>query len=85
MKMFQKALALAAAASMVATPVMAQSAASPPSAAPVQRAGPNVDGNELAGGNIFVPALAALIILLGILTATGVLFGDDDDEDPVSP
>ncbi|WP_129792980.1 hypothetical protein [Sphingosinicella sp. CPCC 101087] len=82
--MFQKALVLATAASMVATPVMAQSAVSPPTAAPVQRAGASVDGNELAGGNLFAPALAALIILLGILTATGVIF-DNDGEDPVSP
>jgi hypothetical protein len=40
--------------------------------------------SQLAGGNWFPPALFALIVLGGVLLATGVIF-DDDDDTPFSP
>ena len=81
--MLRHAFALAAAASMAAAPALAQSATTPSAVTPVDRSGAAVDGSPLRGGSYFAPALAALIVLLGILTATGVIF--DDDDRPVSP
>ena len=70
---FKKAsVAAMLAASMVATPVLAQSAAALSVAAP---AGATVsDANDVRGG-FLVPAIAIVAIILGILAATG---GDGD-------
>jgi hypothetical protein len=81
--MLNKVVAAAAAASIATAPALAQSASSPSAPASVDRAGAAVEGSQLRGGSYFAPALAALIVLLGVLTATGVIF--DDDEKPVSP
>ncbi|MGQ0660969.1 hypothetical protein [Sphingosinicella sp.] len=50
--------------------------------APAARAGESTEGSALEGGSWLPPLLAGLIVLGGILMATGVLF---DDDDPVSP
>jgi hypothetical protein len=70
---FKKAsVAAMLAASMVATPVLAQSAASLSVAAP---SGAEVsDASDVRGG-FLVPAIAVVAIILGILAAVG---GDDD-------
>ncbi len=74
--------ALAAISTLTAAaPAIAQADAL--SAAPAVRAGESTEGSALAGGSWFPPLLAGLIVLGGILTATGVLF--DDDDNPVSP
>ena len=80
--MLRKSLAFLAAASMTASPVLAQSAA-PLSVARTGAAAEN--GSDLGGGSWFPPALFALIVLGGILMATGVIFDDDDDDLPDSP
>ena len=77
---FTKAsLAAMLAASMVSTPVLAQTA---PSAAPLsvaERSGAETEGaSELRGGFI-IPLLAVVAIILGLLVA----FNDNDD--PTSP
>jgi hypothetical protein len=81
--MLRQTLAFVAAASMAAAPVMAQAQ---PSAAPLSvadRAGAETaNGNDLRGGNWFPPVLFALIVLGGILLATGVIFDDDDPDSP---
>ena len=78
--MLRHSLAFMAAVSMSAAPVLAQPAAAPLS---VARAGAvTEDGNDLAGGSWFPPALAALIIIGGILLATGVIFDEDDPDSP---
>lgn len=82
--MLRQAFALAAAASMAAAPAFAQSAPAPSAATSVDRSGAAADGSQLRGGSYFAPALAALIVLLGVLTATGVIFDNDNDR-PVSP
>ena len=47
------------------------------------RAGASTEGSsELGSGPWFPPLLAALIVLGGILMATGVLFDDDDPSSP---
>jgi hypothetical protein len=83
--MLARPIALLATLSLAAGPVLAQSAP-PLSPAPVTaRAGAQTAGNsDLEGGGWFPPALFALIVIGGVLLATGVLF-DDDDETPVSP
>ena len=79
--MYRNLIALAAAASLVATPALAQSEAA--SALSVQRAAPvSENANELNGGSWFAPAVAIAIVVLGILTATGVIFDDDDPDSP---
>jgi hypothetical protein len=81
--MFRKSVAALAAVAFIASPVLAQASSAPVAA--VQRAGPAAgDSSQLAGGPILPPILAATIIILGILMATGVVF-DNDDSDPVSP
>jgi hypothetical protein len=78
-------LAAAAAFSILAssTGAVAQTAApvSPSSASSV-RAGADETGSALNGGSWLPPLLASLIVLGGILLATGVLF---DDDNPTSP
>lgn len=84
--MLRRSLAFLAAATMVAAPVAAQSSTAP-SAAPLSvsaRAGaPAGQASDLRGGNYVVPLIAVAIIILGILTATGVIF--DNDHPPTSP
>lgn len=81
--MFRKSLAALAAVAFVASPVIAQTSSAP--LADVQRAGAATeDPSELAGGAILPPILAATIIVLGVLMATGVIF-DDDDSTPLIP
>ncbi|MDQ8757937.1 hypothetical protein RCO27_17055 [Sphingosinicella sp. LHD-64] len=41
------------------------------------------DANSVEGGGWLAPAVAAAIVIAGILTATGVIF--DDDDEPTSP
>jgi hypothetical protein len=81
--MLRQSLAFVAAASMAASPVLAS-----PSAAPLSlsaRAGADAEnGNDLMGGTWFPPLLFATIVILGALTATGVIF-DDDNDLPDSP
>jgi len=78
--MLRKSLAFMAALSMSAAPVLAQPSAAPLS---VARAGAATqDASELRGGNWFPPVLFALIIIGGILMATGVIFDDDDPDSP---
>ena len=82
--MLRQSLAFVAAASMAASPVLAQSSAAPLSIS--ARAGADTgDGNDLVGrGGWFPPLLFATIVILGALTATGVIF-DDDNDLPDSP
>ena len=79
--MLRQSLAFLAAASMAASPVLAQSSAASLS---VARAGASTDdAGRLRGGADWFPALLfAAIVIAGILTATGIIF---DDEDPESP
>ena len=77
--MLRNSLAFIAAASMAATSVLAQPSAAPLS---VARAGADTSQGSALEGNWFPVALAGLIVLLGILTATGVIFDDDDPESP---
>lgn len=57
------------ATSLVAAPIAAQAAA------PAQRLGSDVQGEELRGGFI-IPLIALIAIILGIIAATS---GDDED------
>ena len=80
--MLRRSFAFLAAATMAAAPVVAQPSAAPLSVA--ARAGaPAGQGSDLRGGNFVVPAIALIIVILGILTATGVIF--DNDHPPTSP
>jgi len=73
---FKKAsLAAMLAASMVSTPVLAQSA---PSAAVERSGAATSDANELRGGFI-IPLIAIIAVILGILAATS---GGDDPQSP---
>lgn len=75
--MLRHSLGFLAAVSMTAAPVLAQPSAAPLS---VARASASTDeGNALNGGSWFPPVLAALIIIGGVLLATGVLFDDGPD------
>ena len=78
--MLRKCLGFLAALSMSAAPVLAQPAAAPLSVARASAAAEN--GSDLHGGSWFPPVLAALIVIGGILLATGVLFDDDDPDSP---
>ena len=78
--MLRSSLAFLAALSMSAAPVLAQPAAAPLSVARASASTEN--GNDLNGGSWFPPVLAALIIIGGILLATGVIFDDDDPDSP---
>ena len=79
--MLRQSLAFVAAASMAITPVLAQPAAAPLS---VVRAGASTeDASQLrSGADWFSALLFAAIVIAGILTATGVIFDDDDPESP---
>ena len=78
--MLRKSLAFAAALALSAAPALAQSSASPLS---VTRAGADTDqASDLRGGNLFPMAVFATIVLLGVLTAFGVIFDDDDPDSP---
>ncbi len=79
--MLRQSLAFVAAASMAVTPVLAQPAAAPLS---VARAGASTaDSSQLRSGADWFPALLfAAIVIAGILTATGIIFDDDDPESP---
>ncbi len=84
--MFKKSLLAFASVALVAAPVAAQNPAAALSIAPSARAGASVAGNDqLEGGSIIAPLLFATIVVLGVLTATGTLFDEDNDDDfPVS-
>ena len=77
-----KLAALAALSVLTASTAAAGQTAEPLSVTASARAGESTDGSALNGGSWFPPLLAALIVLGGILMATGVLF---DDDDPTSP
>ncbi len=78
--MFRKSLVAFASAALIAVPVAAQNPAAALSVAPSVRAGASVEGNDqLEGGSIIAPILFAAIVVLGVLTATGTLFNDDQD------
>jgi hypothetical protein len=67
------------AASMASTPVLAQTA---PSAAPLsvaERSGADTEGASELRGGWFIPLIAAVAVILGLLAA----FSDGDD--PESP
>jgi hypothetical protein len=70
--MIKKTLAAVAAASLVGAPVVAQAAAA--------RAGTPVEEGENIAGGWFIPALAIIAIILGI-----VVLVDDGDDLPTSP
>jgi sensor histidine kinase regulating citrate/malate metabolism len=76
---FKKAsIAAVLAASMAATPVLAQTAPAPIESV---RSGADMDdASELRGGFI-IPLIAIVAIILGILAATS----DSDDDLPTSP
>ncbi len=84
--MLRKYLVAFASAALVAAPVAAQNPAASLSMAPSVRAGASVEGNDqLGNGSIIAPILFAAIVVLGVLTATGTLFDEDNDDDfPVS-
>ena len=85
--MLRNTLTALAAAALVTTPVLAQ-ASTVPGTSPadaVQRSGAGMSaGSQLTGGPILPPILAATIIVLGVLLATGVIL-DNDDETPLIP
>ena len=79
--MYRNLVALAAAASLSAAPAFAQSESA--EALSIQRAAPAVqNSNQLEGGSWVAPLLAATIVILGVLTATGVIFDDDNPDSP---
>ena len=81
--MIRKSMAALAAAALVTTPVLAQTSSIPTHA--VQRSGAEMsDESQLTGGSILPPVLAATIVVLGVLLATGVIL-DNDDETPLIP
>lgn len=80
--MLRQSLVFLAAASMTAAPVLAQPSAVPLS---VARAGASTEaGSDLRGGQgAWIAQLVfALIVIGGILMATGVIFDDDDPDSP---
>jgi hypothetical protein len=84
--MFNKLITLAAATSLAASPAMAASSASTLSVQPPEHSQGRAVGNpHRRGGNPltapgagFGIAAFTAIIVLGVLLATGTLFGDDD-------
>jgi hypothetical protein len=82
--MMKKVLAATVALSLGAAPTLAQSAASTASPA---LANESLSGSEQLGegGSFIAPAIAGIIVVLGILLATDTWPFDEDDEDPVSP
>ncbi|HEX8364725.1 MAG TPA: hypothetical protein VF603_05510 [Allosphingosinicella sp.] len=73
--MLKKTIAAAAAFSLAATPVLAQSQA------PIEPASEQVEGSEIRGG-VILPTLAVIALILAILKATDSW---PFDEDPQSP
>ena len=73
--MFKKSLAAAAAFSLAATPVLAQSQA------PIQPESEQVEGSQIRGG-FLLPMAIIVAIILGILALTDTW---PFDEDPHSP
>jgi hypothetical protein len=81
--MLRVPVAAVAALAMALSPIAV--AAAQPVVVPDSRAGAAADdASALAGGPWLPPLLFATIVVLGVLTATGVLF-DDDGDTPVSP
>ena len=77
--MFRKSFALMAAVSLAVTPTLAQASAQSLSVQPaIERAGAPAGDSELRRrGGFVAPAVAVIIVILGILTATGTIFDDD--------
>ena len=75
--MLKKTLVAAAAFSLAASPVLAQS-----QTAPVQPAEENVEGSELRGRGVLLPGLALVALILAVLALTDTW---PFDEDPQSP
>jgi hypothetical protein len=75
MMMLKKTLAAAAALSLAATPVLAQSRA------PIEPASEQVEGSEIRGG-VILPSLALIALILAVLKLTDSW---PFDEDPQSP
>jgi ABC-type amino acid transport system permease subunit len=73
--MIKKTLAAVVAASLVGAPIVAQAAA-----AQAARTGSPVEEGENIQGGWFIPALAIIAIILGI-----VVLIDDGDDLPTSP
>lgn len=78
-----KFAALAALSILTASTAAIGQPAAPLSVAASARAGESTDGSALDGGSWIAPVLAGLIVVAGILVATGVIF--DDDDNPSSP
>lgn len=79
--MLGKVLAPLACLTLAASPALAQSTAAPLS---VARAAAPMEGASEVEGSWLPPVLAALIVVGGVLLATGVIF-DDDNDLPTSP
>ena len=78
MRLSTKLLAAAAAVSMTAAPVAAQTT---PAATADARAGAEMDQASALRGGFLIPLIAIIAIILGILAATQ----DNDDDLPHSP
>jgi len=82
--MLRRSLAFLAATAMATAPVVAQAAPAAAPTAATARAGAATDeDSDLRGGSFVAPAIAAIIVIFGILLATGVIL--DNDHPPVSP
>lgn len=75
--MLKKTLMAAAAFSLAASPVMAQS-----QAAPVVPAEESVEGSELRGRGVLLPGIAIVAIILAILALTDTWPFDGEPESP---
>ena len=75
--MLKKSLMAAAAFSLAASPVLAQS-----QTAPVQPAEESVEGSELRGRGVLLPAIAVVAIILAILALTDTWPFDEDPDSP---
>ena len=83
--MLRNSIAFGVAMALSASPVLAQPSAQSLSIQPtVERTGAPEGSSQLDGQSWLPAALFGLIVLGGILLATGVLF-DDDDATPFSP
>lgn len=80
MSLRKLALGAAVTLSMVSTPVLASTASALPAADATRSGAQMTDANELGSGGWFIPLVAILAIIAGILAATS---GDDDR--PTSP
>jgi hypothetical protein len=75
--MLKKTIAAAAAFSLAASPVLAQSRT-----IPVEPASEEVEGSEFRGRGTLLPALAVIAIILAILALTDTWPFDEDPESP---